>query len=96
VWIIVVLAVLARRQRAGAAAALLFFFWFPTVWMLYTMEDFQELTFPWWKAVLSAIYVIAGSMVLLGEVVQRPRSALMKASQQSGADESAEPVPSSL
>lgn len=95
VWVIVVLAVLASRRRPAVAAGLLFLFWFPTVWILYTMQDFQELTFPWWKSVLSAVYVIAGVTILLGEVVPRPRSAPARAAQESGADEAAEPVPTS-
>jgi len=69
VWVILVLAVLARRQRPLAAAALLFLFWFPTVWILYAVGNFEVLTFPWWKAVLSAVYVIAGLTVLLNEVI---------------------------
>jgi alpha-1,2-mannosyltransferase len=67
VWVIVVLAVLASRHRPAVAAVLLFLFWFPTVWILYTMEAFQELTFPWWKAIVSAVYVVVGLALLLVE-----------------------------
>lgn len=72
VWIIVVLAVLASRREPVKAAVVLALFWLPIVWMLYTGPNFQSLAFPWWKALLSAIYVLTG-VVLLGVAAVKPR-----------------------
>ena len=88
VWVILVLAVLARRQRPLAAAALLFLFWFPTVWILYAVGNFEVLTFPWWKAVLSAVYVIAGLTVLLNEVIPLFRPLVARPLREPAADAS--------
>ncbi|MGO4663027.1 glycosyltransferase 87 family protein [Terrabacter sp. 2TAF16] len=72
VWITVVLAVLVARQSPVRAALVLFIFWFPLIWMLYTTDGFEALTFTWWKALLSAVYAIAGVVILIGEVMRKP------------------------
>ena len=45
--------------------------------MLYTGPNFQSLAFPWWKALLSAIYVLTG-VGLLSVAAIRPRRARSK------------------
>jgi len=62
------------RQSPVQAALILFAFWFPVIWMLYTSDGFEALAFPWWKALLSSVYVVAGVALLVGELSrQDPR-----------------------
>ncbi|GAA1991940.1 glycosyltransferase 87 family protein [Terrabacter lapilli] len=65
VWVIVVLAVLASRREPFMAAVVMALFWLPIVWMLYTGLNYQSLTFPWWKGLLSATYVLTGAALLV-------------------------------
>lgn len=67
VWMIVALAVFVARRQRGRAAVVLFLFWYPIIWMTYTETPFGELAFPWWKAALSAVYVIVGVAILVSE-----------------------------
>ncbi|GAB3886562.1 glycosyltransferase 87 family protein [Terrabacter terrigena] len=70
VWVIVVLAVFAARRQAVRAALVLLLFWYPIIWMTYTEQPFGELTFPWWKAALSCVYVIVGLAILIREATR--------------------------
>jgi alpha-1,2-mannosyltransferase len=74
VWVLLAMAVFAGRRQPVRAALLLFAFWFPTVWIFYTENDFEELTFPWWKSLATAVYVVVGLGVLLREAARQPRS----------------------
>jgi len=67
VWVVVALAVFVSRQQWVRAAMVLVLFWYPIIWITYTEEPFGELTFPWWKAALSAVYVLVGTAALIRE-----------------------------
>lgn len=67
VWVVVALAVFVSREQYVRAAVVLFLFWYPIIWITYTEEPFGELAFPWWKAALSAVYVLVGTTVLVRE-----------------------------
>lgn len=75
VWIIVVLAVLVSRGERVKAGLVLILFWLPIVWMLYTGPNFQSLAFPWWKALLSGVYVFTGIALLLDAAIRPPPTA---------------------
>jgi alpha-1,2-mannosyltransferase len=70
VWILVALAVFTARRQRVSSGLVVFLFWFPTIWILYTQMTFGELTFPWWKAALSGVYVIVGIAVLVREATR--------------------------
>lgn len=90
VWITVVLAVLAARAQPVAAGLVLFAFWFPLVWMLYSSDGFEALLFPWWKALVSAVYVVVALTILIAQAVGGGRATHTKSAT---AEARAEPAP---
>ncbi|GAA2018520.1 hypothetical protein GCM10009740_02950 [Terrabacter terrae] len=96
VWVVVVLAVFAGRGERARAAVVLLVFWFPIVWMLYTGDNLESLAFPWWKALLSAVYVLAGVTILVDVVLRKSGDGLQQETlDQPRANDPVESTPSS-